>query len=66
MTKETIMEELTNLIRIGEDILTARYEKIYTRTCVDAVRFNSWKTKVIVFLNSFLKEQTEIKDVFIY
>ena len=24
-----------------------------------------WKTKVIVFLNSFLKERTEIKDVLI-
>lgn len=41
MTKETIMEELANLIKIGENILTARYEKIYTRTCVDAVQFNS-------------------------
>lgn len=32
MTKETIMEELANLIKI---------EEIYTRTCVDAVQFNS-------------------------
>ncbi len=65
MTKETIMEELTNLISIGGNILTTRHETKYTGTCVDAIQFNSWKTKVIVFLNSFLKEQTEIKDVFI-
>ncbi len=65
MTKETIMEELTNLISIGGNILTTRHETKYTGTCVDAVQFNSWKTNVIVFLHSFLKEQTEIKDVFI-
>ena len=65
MTKETIMEELTNLISIGRNILTTGHETKYTGTCVDAIQFNSWKTKVIVFLNSFLKEQTEIKDVFI-
>ncbi len=26
---------------------------------------NSWKTKVLIFLNSFLKERTDVKDVFV-
>lgn len=65
MTKEAIIEELTNLIGIGSNILTTRHETKYTGTCVDTIKFTSWKTKVIVFLNSFLKEHAEIKDVFI-
>ena len=56
MTKETIMEELTNLISIGGNILTTRHETKYTGTCVDAIQFNSWKTKVIVFLNSLFSQ----------
>ena len=65
MNKETIIEELDNLIFAGENILLTKHETNYTGTCVNSIQFKSWKTKVIVFLNSFLKEQTEIKAVFI-
>ena len=65
MTKETIIEELENLIFVGENILLTKHETTYTGTRVNSIQFNSWKTKVIAFLNSFLKDQTEVMNVFI-
>ena len=65
MTKEIIIEELENLIYAGESILLTKHETNYTGICVDSIQFNSWKTKVIAFLNPFLKEQTEVMNVFI-
>lgn len=65
MTKEIIIEELENLIYAGESILLTKHEINYTGICVNSIQFNSWKTKVIAFLNPFLKEQTEVMNVFI-
>ena len=65
MTKETIIEELENLIFAGENILLTKHETTYAGTRVNSIQFNSWKTKVIAFLNSFLKDQTEVMNVFI-